>query len=60
VMDLFRSLADSDRTIIVVTHDERVATAMDRVIRLENGSIESDLVSKPVKKPKSIKKGAKL
>lgn len=41
IVALFKELSSEGRTIIIVTHDEKVASSFDRVIRLENGSIES-------------------
>ena len=43
VMDLFETLCrENGATLIVVTHDERIAARADRVIRIEDGRITSD------------------
>ena len=49
VMDLFLQLAHEGTSVIVVTHDELVASAFKRVIKLENGQIESDSNTKHIK-----------
>lgn len=45
VMELFRRLHKDGQTIILVTHDARVAEHADRVIRMRDGRIESGEVS---------------
>jgi len=42
IMELFDELHDTGHTIILVTHDEDVASHADRKIRLLDGRIESD------------------
>ena len=39
---LFRALADRGKTLIIVTHDEKLARTADRVIVLRDGAILSD------------------
>jgi putative ABC transport system ATP-binding protein len=39
LIGLLRARAETGRAVVVVTHSERVATAADRVIRLEDGRI---------------------
>jgi putative ABC transport system ATP-binding protein len=46
ILELLTELHESGMTIIVVTHDERVADRCQRIVRLRDGEIESD-----VKKP---------
>ena len=43
VMELFETLCrENSATLIVVTHDERIAARADRVVRIEDGRIVSD------------------
>lgn len=43
VMDLFQTLCrENGATLIVVTHDERIAARADRIVRIEDGSVTSD------------------
>lgn len=52
VMELFKSLAAEGTTVIIVTHDEKIAAMLPRVIKLENGMIE--LLPQPVSKGDSL------
>jgi len=40
VMELFRRLHADGQTILLVTHDEKVATHADRIVRMRDGKIE--------------------
>ncbi len=42
VMDLLREINKEGMTIIVITHEEEIAKASDRIIRLKDGIIVSD------------------
>src|SRR5262249_15324997 len=42
VMDLLKSLHAEGRTIILITHDEKVASNARRIIRIQDGRIVSD------------------
>lgn len=43
VMDILVSLCkDLNKTLIVITHDEKIAQLADRIIRIEDGKIASD------------------
>ncbi len=44
VLDLFETLNRSGRTIVLVTHDQRVAARARRVIRIDAGRVASDEV----------------
>ncbi len=46
IMEIFRSLHEQGNTIILVTHEEYIAEHANRIIRLRDGLIESDEVSK--------------
>ncbi len=43
IIELFRELHDDGQTVILVTHEEDVAAAAQRIIRLKDGRIFSDL-----------------
>ena len=47
ILDLLSGLHDQGMTIIVVTHDDRIADRCQRIIRLADGLIESDTVHRP-------------
>ena len=46
ILDLLTELHEQGMTIIVVTHDDRIADRCERVIRLADGLIESDTVNR--------------
>lgn len=45
IMELFRILNEEGRTIIVVTHDPKVAAFGKRLIRIEDGTISEDITA---------------
>ncbi len=45
IMDLFRMLNDEGKTIIVVTHDPRLASFGRRLVRIEDGAISEDIAT---------------
>jgi ABC-type lipoprotein export system ATPase subunit len=47
ILELLSDLHQGGMTIIVVTHDERVADRCERIIRLSDGFIESDVITRP-------------
>jgi putative ABC transport system ATP-binding protein len=45
VLDLFRSLHFAGHTIVLITHDQQVAAAAARTVRLRDGRVERDEVA---------------
>jgi putative ABC transport system ATP-binding protein len=48
VLELFRRLHAGGQTILMVTHDDHVAEAADRIVRMRDGTIVSDGEGAPV------------
>lgn len=48
VMELLKKLHGEGRTIILITHDEQVASHAERIVRMQDGRIIEDSASKPV------------
>ncbi len=46
IMNLFEDIHKAGNTIIVVTHEEEIASHADRIIRLRDGMVESDTRNK--------------
>ena len=46
ILELLSQLHGEGMTILVVTHDERVADLCQRVVRLSDGLIDSDIVQR--------------
>jgi putative ABC transport system ATP-binding protein len=42
IVDLFKTLNRRGTTVILITHDESIASEADRVVRIRSGRIESD------------------
>jgi putative ABC transport system ATP-binding protein len=51
VLDLIDSLNTQGKTIVLVTHDERVATRSHRVIHMRDGLIEREVINRPAPRP---------
>jgi putative ABC transport system ATP-binding protein len=45
VLELFRRLHESGQTILMVTHDPRVAAAAQRVVRMRDGRVDDDALA---------------
>jgi putative ABC transport system ATP-binding protein len=55
VLELIDHLNESGKTIILVTHDERVAARAHRVIHMKDGSIDREVNNRPMPgQPKSV------
>jgi putative ABC transport system ATP-binding protein len=44
ILQLITDLHQAGMTIIMVTHDERVADRCQRIVRLRDGEVESDVM----------------
>lgn len=42
IVDLLRGIADTGKTIVMVTHDENAASVADRIITITDGQIETE------------------
>ncbi|MDB4338907.1 ABC transporter ATP-binding protein [Rubripirellula sp.] len=47
VLDLFQTLNEAGKTIVMITHEDEVAARAKRVIRLRDGEVESDVINNP-------------
>ena len=45
VLELFRRLHTGEQTIVLVTHDDHVAAAADRIVRMRDGRVDDGLTS---------------
>ncbi len=52
VMDLLKEINDEGMTVFVITHEEEVAEQTDRIVRLKDGVITDDEITKKSKKTK--------
>ena len=51
ILKILKKEADEDTTVIIVTHNSLIADVADRVIRIKNGKVESNVLNE---KPKKI------
>jgi putative ABC transport system ATP-binding protein len=45
IMDLLEEIHNQGNTVIIVTHEEDIAKRAKRIVRLRDGSVESDTAS---------------
>ena len=43
VQRIFKKLNDSGKTVIIVTHDEKVASICDRIIHIKDGVVDNEV-----------------
>lgn len=44
IMNIFKELNQNGKTIIIITHDEKVAAVCDKILRIEDGILSSKLI----------------
>jgi putative ABC transport system ATP-binding protein len=54
VLELIDSLKAAGKTIVLVTHDERIALRADRVLHMRDGLIEREVVNAPPAGPRAL------
>jgi len=47
VLDLITGLNDRGKTIILVTHDDKVAARAHRIVRMKDGRVDQDVIQRP-------------
>lgn len=55
VLKLLKKQANGEKTVVIVTHNSLIAEVADRVIRLKNGKIESNIINENPKKIEEVK-----
>lgn len=45
VIDILRAICDTGKTIVIVTHDEKIAKQCDRILFMKDGQIENEVYS---------------
>ena len=54
VMDIFGKIQASGNTVVLVTHEEDIASYAKRIVRLKDGLVESDRVVVPTNNPERV------
>ncbi len=54
VMEIFGKIQSAGNTVVLVTHEEDIASYAKRVVRLRDGSIESDKIVIPTNNPERV------
>ena len=55
VLNILRQQSDYDTTVIIVTHNALIADVADRVIKIKNGKVESNVINKHPKNIDEVK-----
>ena len=48
ILELFKRLHADGQTILMVTHNDEVASAADRIVRMRDGRVEGEGLTEPV------------
>jgi putative ABC transport system ATP-binding protein len=54
VLDLIDRLNQGGKTIVLVTHDDRVASRAHRIIHMKDGLIDREVVNRPIQRPQPV------
>jgi putative ABC transport system ATP-binding protein len=54
VMEIFGKIQEAGNTVVLVTHEEDIASYAKRVVRLRDGVIESDHIKVPTNNPERV------
>jgi putative ABC transport system ATP-binding protein len=54
VMEIFGKIQEAGNTVVLVTHEEDIASYAKRVVRLRDGIIESDHIKVPTNNPERV------
>ena len=54
IMALFEQLHDQGNTIVIVTHEEDIATYTHRIVRLRDGMVEADYKNEKINRSNSV------
>ena len=58
VLDLIDKLNAAGKTIVLVTHDERVAARAHRVVHMKDGLIDREVINRPPPAPRAVPAGS--
>ncbi len=53
VLEMIDRLNASGKTIVLVTHDDKVAARAQRILHMQDGIVDRDIINRPVAKPRT-------